>query len=135
MSTNNHNTDGSSDAVVQESSNANHEMTLLMLQWRTLQQTSRRLATAASSATSTSPVEPLSESSSQDIGSSIPLSLQRRRQYREQGGTGTFHRPRLLRSDLVKLMDEALKISTEITKVVPRESTSSAMVTDTNGKY
>ena len=122
MSSNNHSI---SDPV--ELSNTNNEMTLLLLQWRTLQQTKRH-STAASSPVEQSPVSP-----SQRIGSSIPLLLQRRRQFREQSGTRTHHH-KLLRSDLVKLMDEALSISTEITRVVPLEPTS-AVVASNDGNH
>lgn len=93
----------------------NNEMTLLMLQLRTLKQTKR---------ISPSSVQPPVATSSQGIGRNIPLLLQRRRQYREQGGT----HQRLPRTDLVKLMDEALSISTEITMVVEPLEAASVLV-------
>ena len=110
MSPNNH---ISSNVV--PASVTNNEMTLLMLQLRTLKQTKR---------ISPSSVQPPVATSSQGIGRNIPLLLQRRRQYREQGGT----HQRLPRTDLVKLMDEALSISTEITMVVEPLEAASALV-------
>jgi hypothetical protein len=71
--------------------------------------------------------------SSQGIGSNIPLLLQRRRLYREQGGTNNSHQ-RLLRTDLVKLMDEALSISTEISMTVPLEPTLAEVASNGNDK-
>ena len=110
MSPNNH---ISSNVV--PASVTNNEMTLLMLQLRTLKQTKR---------ISPSSVQPPVATSSQGIGRNIPLLLQRRRQYREQGGT----HQRLPRTDLVKLMDEALSISTEITMVVEPLEAASVLV-------
>lgn len=132
MSTINRNIHNTTAAV--SSSNADNEMTLLMLQLRTLQQAKRSVTTVPASPshiTSTNnnsnndnvvKQPSVSRSTQVGIGSNIPHLLQRRRQYREQeaggGGGGT---QRLLRTDLVKLMDEALSISTEITMVVPNE--------------
>lgn len=111
-------------------SDTNNEMTLLRLHLRTIEQ-AKRTSTAVSSP---SPVKPPEGSiSSQGLGSNIPLLLQRRRQYREQGGgSGANTYPRLLRTDLIKLVDEALSISTEITMVVPLEPPASAVV-DSSG--
>ena len=126
---------------VVEPSNSNSAMTFRMLQRRTMQETIRRSTMTVATSSSSSPVKPSPESmpSSQGIGSNkISLLLQRRRQNREQGGTatGTYHHPRLLRSDSVKLLEEALLISTKITDVVPHEPMSAAVVmTATNDKH
>jgi hypothetical protein len=130
MSSTNRNTnDGGAPSIT------NNDLTLLMLQLRTLQQ-AKRSSTTPSHSTSTNQIDnvdkppPVSKSSQMDIGRNISLLLQRRRQNQEQWGTNEHER--MLRSDLVKLMEEALSISAGISMVVPNEPTNGTGISKHN---
>ncbi len=111
MSSNNYNT---TNALAAPSNNASYdEMTLLSLQLRMLRQ-SKRISVPSPVTTSTSNgcQEHGSTVPSRGIGSNIPVLLQRRSRCHDAQG-------RLPRVHLVRLMDEALCISTNLIEALP----------------